>query len=356
MRRPRVTCSSTPAVTTHSPRYGARGPVASSLLRQICALAITVGACGDVTSTHPTAVACARLSACLELSAVDGSGVTLGGYDVCRYGLQGALYENRVLIEACVREATDCVTVRACIGAGETCVPGPGPGSCEGSVARECFAGVTSSRDCALEGLDCLLGECVELGSCDSRCDGDRAFSCPKLPMTPHNRVQYCAPGRCFEFEYRTGCHETDELCSFLGRRASARATRSFDAGAAASNASSARPARAWPANSAACDARACASRVRRSVLARLRRRRATSARRLYEFRLCRMRHGPGGRSMCSERFRTPSNGLPSCSPRVGGGRLSSATAAASRRPPLRPVRCKERAAEAARDMRRLPL
>jgi hypothetical protein len=181
--------------------------------RVVALLLFTLAGCGP--DLHPGGVACARLSACADF-AWGGA----RGYDACAAGLRDWA-SNRVPLEACILEADDCAAARLCLDIGDRTRPcEPDEGMCDGAIARRCFAGVAASRDCAAEGLECFEGACVDYGWCVPKCDGDRAFACSSPVRSPgeppYASVTYCEPGRCFVDELDSGCHASDEPCSFL--------------------------------------------------------------------------------------------------------------------------------------------
>jgi len=185
------------------------------------ALLATVAGCSSSTPAVELVtdleLACARLSGCtnFELDTFRGR---VAGYDACTMGLGvDGLSSGSVAVGACVAAAADCDAALRCAHAdpGAACAD-TGP-NCDGDVIRDCFAGLAIARDCGAEGLTCIDNGnlmCGSEASCtESRCDGDRLFTC--VEAEGHEVARDCGPGLC-HVDAETGwgsCLPSRETC-----------------------------------------------------------------------------------------------------------------------------------------------
>jgi len=162
-------------------------------------------------------LACARLSGCADFEVETFRG-NIAGYDACTMGLGAdGLSSGLGTLGACVVAATDCDAALRCAHVDSAAICADTRPTCEGDVLESCFAGVAVARDCSAEGLSCLDNGNLVCGaetSCtESRCDGDRLFTC--VEAEGHEVAQDCGPGLC-HVDAETGwgsCLPSRETC-----------------------------------------------------------------------------------------------------------------------------------------------
>ena len=158
---------------------------------------LTCVACDDgASSTNPSlatrradeqrlAEVCSSFAGCFVLNAEFGDAK---GFEACARLVEDASTVGALdQVSDCVAAAADCDAVGRCLNSGEPTAPCDAMTfvrGCDGTRTTECRNGVEVGRDCALDGLACVVDAtgwpgCGEVGACgESRCDGNVAFAC----------------------------------------------------------------------------------------------------------------------------------------------------------------------------------